>query len=101
MSALSYAGIDEAVLIHALYHGTQALGMGRLHDRPSLTVDEIRERVLGPEPFAPMIRFDYLSGRPLKTDIDTVAKTFTTRLYDRDAGEGAAQRIIDHLRSAP
>ncbi len=101
MSALSYAGIDEAVLIHALYHGTQALGMGRLHDRPELTVDEIMEHVLGAEPLAPMIRFDYLAGRPLKTSIDTVAKTFTTRLYDRDAGEGAAQRIVDRLRGAP
>lgn len=43
------------------------------------------------------IYFDYLNGRVLKVDIG--GDEFDERLYDRDNGEGAAQRAIDALRA--
>jgi hypothetical protein len=105
MTTVSYKGIDEAILIHALYHGTQPLGMGAVHDRPDLTIDDVREirgarERYGLNPWA----FDYLFGRPLKLALDTKTKMFDSRWYDRDAGLGTAQRIVDGLRrpgSAP
>ncbi len=100
MSALSYAGIDEAVLIHALYHGTQALGLGQLHDMPDLTVEQVRADLERQLEQTSRLYIDYYRGRPFKTHIDTVAKTFTTRLYDRDAGDGAAERVLSTLRGA-
>lgn len=98
---LSYDGLDEADLIHALYHGTCALGMGILHDTPHLTVEQVRKDFGLDAPVSPgfRIRIDYYCGRPLKTTIDRAAKTITTRLYDRDAGEGQAQRVVERLRS--
>lgn len=100
MDEISYEGIDEAVLIHGLYHGTQPLGMGWLHNLDSLTLDQVREdfkRLV--EADMKSIYFDYYRGRPLKTNIDTEKKTLTTRLYDRDAGSGAAQSVVDRLRA--
>lgn len=39
---LSYEGIDEAVLIHALYHGTRASGLGTYDDTPALSLAQVR-----------------------------------------------------------
>lgn len=96
---LSYEGIDEAVLVHALYHGTRPLGTGILHDAPNLTIEQVRADL------AKFARrdgyyFDYYRGRPLKMSVDTKAKTITTALYDRDAGHGMAAGIVAGLRAA-
>lgn len=40
--------------------------------------------------------FDYLNGRVMKVEIN--GETLRTWLYDRDLGQGAAQRIVDGLR---
>ena len=40
--------------------------------------------------------FDYLYGRCLKVEIN--GSTLRTALYDRDYGQGAAQRVVDSLR---
>ena len=112
---ISYEGIDEAVLIHGLYHGTRPLGLGFLQNVDGLTVDQVRAELASaykrPEYGVPAldapneehdgnIRFDYFHGRPLKLTLNTKAKTFAPRLYDRDAGSGAAQRVVDSLRVA-
>ena len=41
--------------------------------------------------------FDYLYGRVLKVDLS--GDGFDERLYDRDCGEGAAQRAVDSIRA--
>lgn len=94
---ISYAGIDEAVLVHALYHGTVAQGMGMLHDCRQLTLTQVRADFAA-QSVNWQYGFDYYRGRPLKIQLDPKTKEFDPRLYDRDAGEGAAQRIIDQLR---
>lgn len=95
MGIVSYQGLDEAELVHGLYHGTHALGMGKLNDRPGLSIDDLTGK-LAPDSNG-RIYIDYLAGRPLKVDIDTTAKTVTTHLYDRDAGHGACAAVVGRL----
>jgi hypothetical protein len=84
-------GIDKAALLAALYNGTSALGMGALHDIGHMTEEQARDIVR----FG--LRFDYVAGRPIKANIG--GDTFETAVYDRDAGEGAAARIVASLRA--
>jgi hypothetical protein len=92
---LNISGIDRAELIAGLYNGTPALGMGILHDRGTLTPEDIREdlgdRIDGD------LHFDYYHGHPLKVSIQG-EELHGEALYDRDAGEGMATRIIETLR---
>lgn len=99
---ISYEGIDEDVLINALYHGTAPLGMGFLHHVGSLTVEDTRaDLVACVDNVSPdgKLYFDYYRGHPLKTIFDTVNKTFNPRLYDRDAGAGTAAGIVAKLKN--
>jgi len=43
-------------------------------------------------------RIDYLNGRAIKTNLSDPTKV-STQLYNRDAGEGAFERIVAQLRS--
>lgn len=40
--------------------------------------------------------FDYLNGRPIKVDLGPT--DLDTRLYNRDQGAGAAERVVEALR---
>lgn len=102
---ISYKGIDEATLIHGLYHGTGSLGLDTpaglidlMHGGARVTVDAVRQEIGKPDARGRMY-FDYYRGRPLKVNLDTIGKEFDERLYDRDAGEGAAQRVVDALKA--
>jgi hypothetical protein len=95
---ISFEGIDPAVLVHALYRGTRALGLGHLHDRAGLTVDDVRRDLDAMEKHKGQLYIDYFHGRPLKLKpLDLENKRFFYRLYDRDAGRGAAREIVEHL----
>lgn len=100
---INFEGIEPHVLVHALYHGTRPLGMGYIHNRPNLSVEDTKE-VLNEYARrganADKIYIDYFFGRPLKVTLDLTSKTFQTRLYDRDAGQGAAARVVAKLRGA-
>lgn len=41
---------------------------------------------------------DYIAGRPLKVDFNNL-KQIDPRLYNRDAGDGAFQKVISKLRN--
>lgn len=113
MAIINYTGIDEAVLIHALYQGSHALGMGFLQECPGLTVEDVQKELetvynrpaLGlphldhANKQGTKLDFDYYHGHPFKLTLDTETKTFDGRLFDRDQGEGRAQAIVDGLRS--
>lgn len=113
MATVNYNGIDEATLIHALYNGSQPLGMGMLQHIDGLTVEdvqkELQSRYKRPGGGIPhldhpneeadgLISFDYYHGHPFKLKLDTQAKTFESRGFDRDSGEGRAQAIVDGLK---
>lgn len=106
---ISYEGFDEAVLIHALYQGAHRPGMGDHWTPaavidighsvgPGLSVDDVRAE-FADRLTDECISIDYYRGRPLKVLLDTRTKTFEERLFDRDAGQGAAQQVVDQLRS--
>jgi len=41
---------------------------------------------------------DYINGRVIKCDLFPDSTEFDSRLYDRDNGEGAAQKAINSIR---
>lgn len=101
---INIKGLGKAEVLAALHNGTQALGMGMLHDiGRDMTADEASkaiESIGGAREIygKPSLYFDYLLGRPLKVDIG--GDEFDERLYDRDAGRGAADRAITRLRAS-
>lgn len=86
-------GLDKAEVLAALYNGSRQQGMGFLHSRGShgMTVEQAREELKETS------YFDYLHGRVMKIALD--GDELETRLYDRDNGQGAAEKIIAALRA--
>lgn len=96
---IDYTDIDEAALIHALYHSTKPLGFGVYLDQHNLTIEDVRTEVTAWRATgASLLTIDYYHGRPLKVALDMNAKKFDERLYDRDAGAGQAARVVAGLR---
>lgn len=81
-------GLDKAEVLKALHDGTRPLGMGFLQARENVPIEDFRALGTG---YA-----DYVFGRSIKCNID--GDEFDPRLYDRDAGPGAAARAIARLR---
>lgn len=86
-------GLDKARVLKALYDHSHVQGSGFLQAAPDgvVTVKHC-EMLLGSQTY-----FDYLHGRVLKVDLS--GDEFDERLYDRDCGEGAAQRAVDSIRA--
>jgi hypothetical protein len=93
MEDVNIKGLDKAEVLAALHNGTQCLGMGRLHNIGTCSVEQAREDI---KQMGLRLQFDYYHGRPLKVDIS--GDTFDPWLYDRDAGKGTAQRVIATLK---
>lgn len=106
---ISIKGIDKAELLAALYNNSRPMGMGFLRAKSGdMTVEEARTELgtggdhgrdfgatsAGNRP----MYFDYLYGRPLKSDLS--GDDFRPWLYDRDNGQGAAARVIESLRKS-
>ena len=104
---LSYEGVTEVDLVRELWAHTRAVGVGinieRARAAAPPTDAECRAalRVTGSP--STTVYVDYLCGRPLKVELDTVRHTITsTWAYDRDAGgPGAAERALDACRNRP
>jgi len=89
---ISIKDLDKAAVLAALHNNTQPLGRGILHAQGPMTVEQARSILDGRSD----LYFDYVAGRPIKVDLS--GDSFDPRLYDRDAGPGAAQQAIDSLR---
>lgn len=98
-------GLDKAEVLAALYNGTRPMGMGVFKARDGeMTREQAAEAIGGGDDHVRSfgswagkpLRFDYLFGRPLKVDIS--GDEFDPFLYDRDAGQGAAERAIAGIR---
>jgi len=105
------SGLDKAEVLAALYNGSHQQGAGFLHaaGRTDMTVEQARSIISpnsAPDPrmfpwdarSAKELKFDYLHGRVLKIDLS--GDTFRVWGYDRDNGQGAAERIITSLRES-
>ena len=90
---ISLSGLDKAAVLAALYNGSQPQGMGFLHYDPTpMTVDQAKELLTQSErPY-----FDYIMGRVMKIDLN--GGELDPWGYDRDNGEGSAQKVIQTLR---
>lgn len=85
-------GLNKAEVLTALYNNSKPLGLGMLHfDPKKMTVAEAEELL------KQTTYFDYLKGRVMKVDLSS-DDSFEEWLYDRDNGNGAAQRAVDTLR---
>jgi len=81
-------GRDKADVLAKLYNASRPLGMGFLHFDPKpMTTKEARTILDGGQTY-----FDYLKGRVMKVDLSK--DTLDPWLYDRDNGQGAAERAI-------
>lgn len=90
---IDITGLDKRSVLAALYNSSKPQGMGFMpYDSADMTVEEAGEEL------ARGTCFDYLKGRVMKVQLDSNTE-FNECLYDRDNGEGAAQRAIDRLRS--
>jgi len=89
---IDISDLDKAAVLVALYENarTQGLGFLKATSEP-LTVERARKLL------ARQTYFDYLYGRVLKVELG--GDTLETWLYDRDNGQGAAQRVIDGLKA--
>ena len=86
-------GLDKARVLKALYEHSHVQGSGFLQAVPDGVVTvEYCAGLLAKHSY-----FDYLHGRVLKVDLS--GDEFDERLYDRDCGEGAAQRAVDSVRA--
>lgn len=80
-------GMDKAEILAKLYNGSKPQGMGFLQASPEdMSIEQARE-LLKDQTY-----FDYLHGRVMKIDLST--DDLRTNLYNRDIGEGAAERIL-------
>lgn len=91
---VSIEGLEKADVIVALYNASRTQGLGFLQEAQGrgFTREDAERRLADGHDY-----FDYVEGRVVKVDLSG-AESFNPALYDRDLGEGAAQRAIDTLR---
>lgn len=92
MSKVALAGLNKADVLAALYNASKPQGMGFMHYDPKPMMQEEAEALL-----KRFTRFDYLKGRVMKVDLS--GDELDTSGYDRDNGQGAAERAITELRT--
>jgi len=82
--------LNKADVLAALYNNSRPLGLGILHSEEKDMTREEAEELLKTQTY-----FDYLKGRVMKVELS--GNEFDPYMYDRDNGEGAAQRVITEL----
>ena len=92
---IDISDLTPAAALAALYNASRPLGLGRLHFNPAPMDEAEAAEVLSVDPYV-----DYLKGCVIKTKFAPDAKQIESRLYDRDNGDGAAQRAIDAWRDS-
>jgi hypothetical protein len=89
---MNIEGLNKAEVLAALYNNAKVQGMGFFQaDNNKMTTEEagvILEQTRDKY-------FDYLKGRVVKVDLSK--DEVNTWLYNRDNGDGAAERIIQKL----
>lgn len=88
---VSIKGLKKEVVLKALYDGSHLQGLGFLSAISSFSIEDAEKCIKE----NPEMHFDYLYGRVLKVDLSE--DYFDPRLYDRDCGEGRAQKQIDKI----
>ena len=89
---IDISGLDRAEVLAALFNNSRQQGMGFMHQegRAEMTIEDAREIL------KTQTDFDYLRGRVMKLSIDS--DSLDPWGYDRDNGQGAAERAINSIR---
>jgi hypothetical protein len=92
---MDITGISKPALLAALFNASKQQGLGFMDVRGAapMTVEDAGQVIEQDG-----MHFDYLRGRVMKIDIEGDA--LNPRLYDRDNGDGAAERAVAPLRAA-
>lgn len=91
--SISIKGLNKATVLAALYNAAKVQGNGVLrYDAKPMSTKEAQQ-ILDANPNH---SFDYLKGRVMKINLS--GDELDTRLYNRDNGENAAERVINILR---
>ncbi len=91
---VNYGDLTKAEVLATLYNHALPRGLGIFTFVPgNMTVEEAEKIV------AQTTRLDYVKGRCLKVDLSG-NKGFEEWLYDREYGNGTAQKAIDEASSA-
>lgn len=86
-------GLSKAKVLAALYNKARPQGLGLLQFTPQdMTEDEAKKII---EANGNNLYFDYLNGRVIKVDLSQ--DEFDPWGYDRDNGQGSAQKVIGSL----
>lgn len=107
--SVNIAGLDKAELLAAFYNGARVLpGMGRFQARAGVMTREAALQVISQgDDSARMfpgtrdksrLYFDYVFGKGLKVDLTD--NEMDPWGYDRDYGQGAAEAVVNRLRSS-
>lgn len=92
---INIKGLNKAEVLKTLYNNSQPLGLGSLQfESREMTTEEAEEWL------EQVTSFYYLKGRVMKVDLSSDTE-FEERLYDRDNGEGSAQKAINILKDFP
>ena len=96
---INIEGLDKAEVLAVLYNASKQQGMGLMCKRGSLsmTKEEAAQEIAEAQQPNGSAYFDYLHGRVMKVRI--AGEQLDPRLYDRDNGQGAAERAINTLRA--
>lgn len=89
---MNIKGLNKAEVLAELYNNAKVQGMGFLQaDNKQMTTEEAKT-ILDESSDK---YFDYLKGRVMKIRI--AGDEIDTRLYNRDNGNGAAERVLSKL----
>ncbi len=99
MAIISIAGLDKAEVLARLFNAAaehnpemkEARKLMGSRSRLFLPIALARELIAGGD-----LMFDYLNTIPLKLDLS--GDTFDSSIFDRDNGEGLAERVIAAMR---
>jgi len=85
---IDISNMNKVTVLSKLFNNSKAQGMGFLQSHSTeMTKDEAQELLNG------NTYFDYVRGRVIKVDLS--GDSLDPRLYDRDNGQGAAERALN------
>ena len=96
MSTIDVSDLNLHGLILALWKNMKPAAFFRFAPSALIPSEPSREEI--DQALKSKYGIDYLGGRCIKTNFSDLTKV-DTRLYNRDAGEGAFERIVAQLRS--
>ena len=96
MSIVQLGKLSNVEALVALFNNAKPLGLGKLQYNPLRKLDRVEASLV----LLQNDYVDYLEGRVIKTRFPLKATEIDCTLYDRDNGEGSAERAIKEYERA-